>query len=79
MPAKKSRDDRLIGLFLFGLLLFNYPLLAIFDVRMGLFGIPLFLFFIFSAWALFVVLIVLITASRPDEPAEPSSSPHREL
>jgi hypothetical protein len=48
---------RLIALFLLGCLLFNYPLLYLFDIRHHLFGIPLLYVYIFAAWALLIGLI----------------------
>jgi hypothetical protein len=59
--AKASRKgQRLVGLFLLGCLLFNYPLLALFNVRATVFGIPLLYAYLFSAWALLIVLVAVI-------------------
>jgi hypothetical protein len=64
--AKPSRrGERLIGLFLLGCLLFNFPLLALFNVRVTLFGIPLLYTYLFAAWGLLIALVAIIM-ERPD-------------
>ncbi len=60
MPKSSRRGQRLVGLFLLGCLLFNYPLLALFNTRATLFGIPLLYAYLFSAWALLIVLVAVI-------------------
>ena len=54
-----------MGLFLLGCLLFNFPLLALFNVRATLFGIPMLYAYLFTAWALLIALVALIM-ERPD-------------
>jgi hypothetical protein len=59
--AKTSRrGERLIGLFLLGCLLFNFPLLALFNVQATVFGIPLLYTYLFAAWGLLIALVALI-------------------
>ena len=60
MPKSSRKGQRLVGLFLLGCLLFNYPLLALFNVRATLFGIPLLYAYLFAAWALLIVLVAVI-------------------
>ncbi len=60
MPKASRRGQRLVGLFLLGCLLFNYPLLALFNTRATVFGIPLLYAYLFSAWALLIVLVAVI-------------------
>jgi hypothetical protein len=57
-PGRKG--ERLIGLFLLGCLLFNFPLLAMFNVRATVLGIPLLYAYLFAAWGLLVALVALI-------------------
>lgn len=57
MPRPSPRQPRLVALFLFGVLLFNYPLLALWSRHELVFGIPVLYVYIFGAWALFVVLL----------------------
>jgi hypothetical protein len=59
------KGPRLVAVFLLGLLLFNYPLLALFNREATAFGIPLLYAYIFLAWALLIGLLALVTeASR---------------
>jgi hypothetical protein len=47
-------------LFLLGLLLFNYPLLALFNRAAGAFGVPVLYAYIFVAWAALIALLALV-------------------
>jgi hypothetical protein len=60
MPKSSRQGQRLVGLFLLGCLLFNYPLLALFNVRATLFGVPLLYAYLFAAWALLIALVAVI-------------------
>jgi hypothetical protein len=60
MPKSNRRAPRLVGLFLLGCLLFNYPMLAVFNVRASVGGIPLLYAYLFAAWALLIVLVAVI-------------------
>ena len=65
--TKSSRvGPRLVALFLLGCLLFNYPLLTIFNVRATVFGIPLPYAYLFCAWALLIALVAAVVAKRPE-------------
>jgi hypothetical protein len=60
--------QRLLALFAAGVLLFNFPLLRIFDRDALLFGLPLLPAALFIAWAvLIVVLAWLLEGGRGDE------------
>ncbi|MDX1542015.1 MAG: hypothetical protein R3349_11500 [Geminicoccaceae bacterium] len=58
------RGRRLIAIFLFGLLLFNFPLLRIVDEIEGPGGLPLTVVYLFGAWALIIVLLWRIGGNR---------------
>jgi hypothetical protein len=60
MPKSSRRGERLVGLFLLGCLLFNYPMLSLFNVRGTLAGIPLPYAYLFAAWALLIALVAVI-------------------
>jgi len=63
--AKPSRrGERLIGLFLLGCLLFNFPLLALFNVQATVFGIPMLYTYLFVAWGLLIALVAVIMERR---------------
>jgi hypothetical protein len=55
------KTQRLVAVFLLGLLLFNYPLLALFNRAAETFGIPVVYVYIFCAWALVIGLLALVT------------------
>jgi hypothetical protein len=54
------KGQRLIVLFLFGLLLFNYPMLALFNRAAEAFGVPVVYAYIFCSWALLIGLLALV-------------------
>lgn len=60
MTKSSRRGQRLVGLFLLGCLLFNYPMLALFNARATVFGIPLLYAYLFGAWALLVSLVAVV-------------------
>ena len=60
MTKSSRRGSRLVALFLLGCLLFNYPLLMLFNVQAAIFGIPVLYAYLFSAWALLIVLSAVI-------------------
>jgi len=58
------RGQRLAALCLLGLLLFNYPLLAVFNVPGSVFGIPVLYAYFFAAWAGMIALMALVIERR---------------
>jgi len=58
------RGQRLAALFLLGLLLFNYPLLAVFNVTGTLLGIPVLYAYFFLAWAALIALMAWVVERR---------------
>ena len=65
-------SERLIFLFLLGMLLFNPPLLSIFDRPAVVIGIPLLYLYLFAAWGVLLVLMALTieSAAASEESAE---------
>jgi hypothetical protein len=60
------RNERLIALFLLGLLLFNYPLLAMFNAPTLVLGTPKLYLYLFVAWAVLIAgagLVLRLTDS----------------
>ncbi|MGH8717572.1 MAG: hypothetical protein ACREV0_01305 [Burkholderiales bacterium] len=57
---KSPIGQRLVALFFFGVLLFNYPLLYLFNQSSEVFGIPFFYAYLFAAWALLIALMALV-------------------
>jgi len=60
MKTQTARGPRLACLFLLGVLLFNYPLLALFNVRAAVFGVPILYAYLFVAWALLIALVAVV-------------------
>lgn len=67
------KRQRLIALFVVGLLVFNYPVLSLFSVEGFVLGIPVLYLYIFSSWGGFVWLLsriveapVAAATPRPD-------------
>ena len=58
--------SRLLGLFALGLLLFNFPLLALWDRDATVFGLPLFPAALFALWALLIAALALLMERSGD-------------
>jgi len=50
-------ETRVVCLFLAGCLLFNFPLISLFNVDARVFGVPLLYAYLFAAWALLIVAV----------------------
>jgi hypothetical protein len=55
-----SKGPRFVALCMLGLLLFNYPILALFNVPGTLFGIPLLYAYIFIGWAALIAMMAFV-------------------
>jgi hypothetical protein len=60
MKRPGRRGTQLACLFLLGCLLFNFPLLAIFNVPVRILGIPVLYAYMFAAWLLLIVLLAVV-------------------
>lgn len=49
--------QRLVALFALGMLLFNFPLLAVWDSDALLWGLPVFPLALFAVWAILIALL----------------------
>ena len=65
MSENRSKSDRLVALFLLGTILFNFPILSLFNRKVLALGIPLLYLFLFGVWAGLIGMIIFITTSRP--------------
>ena len=52
--------QRLVGVFLAAALLFNYPLLSLFDQAEPFMGVPMLYVFMFAVWGAVIALIAWI-------------------
>ena len=68
MTRDKINGRRLVGLFLLGMLLFNFPLLHLFNQPVLALSIPVLYLYLFAAWSLIIFLILTISRSKPDTP-----------
>ena len=60
-PARKGQ--RLVALCMLGALLFNFPILALFNVGGTVFGVPVLYAYLFAAWAGLIGLIAYVVES----------------
>jgi hypothetical protein len=60
MEEVDVRGQRLAALCLLGLVLFSYPVLAIFNVPTMLAGIPVLYLYFFVAWGALIGLVALV-------------------
>ena len=58
------RGQRFVALCMLGVLLFNYPILALFNISGTVFGIPVLYAYIFVAWATLIALMALVAEPR---------------
>ncbi len=77
MPRGPTRNQRLIFLFLIGYVLFNYPLISLFDLPRVVWGIPILYGYLFSVWALLIILVGFTVGARPDRTAHKREQKNR--
>jgi hypothetical protein len=59
----ESKGPRLAALCMLGMVLFNFPVLALFNVPATIFGVPLLYAYIFLAWAGLIGMMALVAES----------------
>jgi hypothetical protein len=62
--------QRLVALFVAGLALFNFPLLALWDHGARVLGLPLFPAALFLIWALLIAALAWIVERSPEMPPD---------
>jgi hypothetical protein len=62
--AGKLTGARLVAAFLCGCVLFNYPILSLFDGGAALFGIPVLYAYVFAAWGGLILMMAWIIERR---------------
>jgi len=65
MSDFESKGQRFVALCMLGMVLFNYPILALFNVTGTVFGVPVLYVYVFVAWAALIALMAWIAESRP--------------
>jgi hypothetical protein len=58
--SEESKSQRFVALCMLGMVLFNFPILALFNVGGTLFGVPVLYAYIFLAWAALIALMALV-------------------
>ena len=74
MTPENKKYKRLIALFLFGMVLLNYPILSLLNINIFILGYPLLFIYIFGTWGLLIFLAALAT-SRLKPYSENSDQP----
>ena len=64
MQQSAAKGQRLIALFVLGCLLFNYPVLSLFNVPAVAFGVPVLYAYIFIAWAALIAMMAYVAESN---------------
>ncbi len=64
MNRSRLTAQRLVALFLLGCLLFNFPLLALFNRGGEVFGVPLLYAYIFGVWLALIILMAFAAERR---------------
>ena len=60
----KAKESRFTALCMLGLVLFNFPVLALFNVDATVLGVPLLYAYLFIAWALLIALMAYVAERK---------------
>ena len=63
-PHGSKKSKRLVGLFLLGAVVFNFPLLSLFNYKTCVLGFPLLYVYIFGGWLLMIAAMMLTTSGH---------------
>jgi hypothetical protein len=58
--SEEKKGQRFVALCMLGMLLFNFPVLALFNAPATLLGVPLLYAYIFIAWAALIALMARV-------------------
>jgi len=64
MDKFEVKAKRLVALCMLGVILFNYPMLAVFNVDATVFGIPVLYAYIFTAWCLLAACMTYVVEKK---------------
>lgn len=59
-----NRTQKLVGIFLLSLSLFNFPIIHIFGKNVMIWGIPLLFFYTFAVWLIIIITIIWVVEFR---------------
>jgi hypothetical protein len=66
MYRSRLTAQRLAALFLLGCVLFNYPVLALFNRAASVLGVPVLYAWIFGAWLALIAVMAVVIEKRRD-------------
>lgn len=80
MLQRTLTGQRFAAIFVLGWLLFNYPLLALFNDADTWFGIPVLYAYLFASWALIIGLLAYLAehSSHPGSHAAVDTAPEKD-
>ena len=58
--SEEAKGQRFVALCMLGMVLFNFPMLALFNVPGTLLGVPVLYAYLFIAWAALIALMALV-------------------
>jgi hypothetical protein len=58
--SEEAKSQRFVALCMLGMVLFNFPILALFNVGGTILGVPVLYAYIFMAWAALIALMALV-------------------
>jgi hypothetical protein len=58
--SDRVNSPRTVAVAALALLLFNYPLLAVFDVDVSVLGVPLLWAYLFTCWAIVIAVVTWV-------------------
>jgi acetyl-CoA carboxylase carboxyltransferase component len=58
--SEEKKAQRFVALCMLGMLAFNFPILALFNVTGTLLGVPVLYAYVFAAWAALIALMALV-------------------
>ena len=58
--SEEAKGQRFVALCMLGMVLFNFPILALFNVPGTLLGVPVLYAYLFIAWAALIALMALV-------------------
>lgn len=64
MEGHETKGQRMIALCMLGCILFNFPILALFNVSATFLGVPALYAYLFIAWALLIALMAWVAERR---------------
>ncbi|TAK44818.1 MAG: hypothetical protein EPO27_11620 [Betaproteobacteria bacterium] len=64
MHGFEKKGQRMVALCMLGCLLFNFPVLALFNVPATFLGVPVLYAYIFVAWGLLIALMARVAEKR---------------